>query len=178
MTALRQEVLDENYEMNSQYLEALPSPVIKHRLRPEIQKKASPFKLLLDRLLVFVITLSLVAVLVAGCTYILKRYVEVHKTQVAIFNLKQDIKQLDKTADELLVQKESALTLEELEMHAVKNLGMVKASEGYKVVVTQAYRVTQQDLVQPALLVAEEEKVPVDDPLVAFGAWIKRFASF
>lgn len=136
------------------------------------------FKSVIDRFLIFVLVLCVVAAAVAGCAYILKRYVEIHRTQVEIFNIKQDIKQLDKTRDELLVQKESEMTLEELETYAVNYLGMVKASEGYKVVVSQSYRVVAQDLLQPTSLVSVQTPKPTDDPLVALGAWFKRLASF
>lgn len=179
MSALRQQ----EYQQYAQALDfGAPGALNSAQRQTSISKKTKTPKTILktvvDRMLTFVLVLCVVAVAVAGCTYILKRYVEIHRTQVEIFNIRQDIKQLDKTRDELLVQKESEMTLEELETYAIDYLGMVKASEGYKVVVAQNYRVVSQDLIQPTSLVAEETPKPTDDPLVALGAWFKRLASF
>lgn len=141
-------------------------------------KRESALSNILERMLVFLVVMTLVSLLVGSCTYILKRYVEIHRTQSEIFTLKQEIKRLDKTIDELLITKESEMTLEELEYYATEYLDMVKVSESYKVVVPQSYRVVSSDVINPGTYLAVASPEPINDPLVVLGQWFKRMTSF
>ncbi len=132
----------------------------------------------IERMLIFLVVISIIATAVAGCTFILMRYVEIHRIQGNIYTQKQTIKSLDKKRDELLIQKESEMTLEELEDYASNYLGMIKATEGYKVVVSESYHVVANDLIKPGDADEHLLQKPSDDPLIVLGAWIKRLASF
>ena len=174
MSALRQH----EYDI---YLDA-PGQGAPRKQTKGTKKRKSKFRefigMAFERLVVFILIVTVILSAVAGCSYILKRYVDIHRTQGEIFTLKQDIKRLDKKKDELLIHKESEMTLQELEDYAVDYLDMIKASEGYKVVVSKSYNVVGNDLIESDRKSISNLEKPTDDPLIALGSWIKRMTSY
>ncbi len=69
---------------------------------------------------------------------VIKRYAMINQMQIQIFNIKRNIHKNEVMMDELIVKRESFMTIEEVESYATETLGMVKPSDGNKVILNSA----------------------------------------
>ncbi len=69
---------------------------------------------------------------------IIKRYAKISQLQIQIFNTKSNIHKTEVIIDELTVKRESFMTIEEVETYATEKLGMVKPSDGNKVILKRS----------------------------------------
>jgi hypothetical protein len=132
----------------------------------------------LERLKITVMTLLLVGAAVFGCSHILNRYVTIHTYQHEIFTQKQLYKDLQKQRDELIVKRESFMSLAELEDYAVNYLGMVKADESRKVIIAKESTYANGLPVSMQTMPNFTREMKVLDSYSALGALIKKVMSF
>ncbi len=148
------------------------------RKQEKARKKQERFAYVFERLGMALAIIILVSFAVGCCSIILGRYVDIHTIQYEIFTAKQDLNNLKKHRDELIVTKESFMTLDELESYASEQLNMIKADEGRKVVVemTEVYSTSglleMKDTAEIALTKT------TNSPLAQLGIWMKKHLTF
>ncbi len=110
-------------------------------LRDDDGDQAVTFKVVVKKqpILVRVLSISLALfVSVSMCfmgLIIVKRHAKINQMQLEIFNAKRSIKKTQVMIDELIVKRETFMTIEEVESYATEKLGMIKPSDGNKVII-------------------------------------------
>lgn len=150
---------------------------IDHKSQKKLKKQAKFFSNF-ERLGMALAIVLLVSLAVGCCSYILGRYVQIHTMQYEIFTAKQDLKNLSKHRDELIVTKESFMTLNELESYATDQLNMIKADEGRKVVVEMTESYTTSGLLKMNDTIISNPNKAIDSPLAQLGIWMKKHLTF
>lgn len=82
--------------------------------------------------------LGIVAVLVMVSSKLVTRHAELSKLQYQNSDIKRAIVEINKQKDICLLQKENAISMENLEKYAIEELGMIKAEQGNMLIIEEA----------------------------------------
>lgn len=116
--------------------------------RPKVNRRTKTLKQpWYARLSVALLMMMIVLVFAGFSSMILYRLAYIHQVQMEIFDIKQTIKHQEKVIDELIVKKESFMTIKEIEHYATEQLEMVKPNEHNKIIISaEKYAVLDKDI--------------------------------
>lgn len=119
-------------KLRYEYLEA-PAPAVQPKVNKRPKTVKQPWY---ARLSVALLMMTIVLVFAGFSSMILYRLAYIHQMQMEIFDIKQTIKHQEKVIDELVVKKESFMTIKEIEHYATEQLDMVKPNEHNKIIIS------------------------------------------